>query len=76
MIIYKDIIAKLKDAGYNTGRLRKEKILSESTLQRLRSGRAITTETLDTVCKLVDCRVEDLIEFIPNDERKEENKNE
>lgn len=74
MIIYKDILTKLKDAGYNTGRIRKEKILSESTLQRLRNGTTITTETIDTICKLIGCRVEDLIEFTPSEEEKKDEK--
>ena len=32
MIIYKDILAKLNSAGYNTTRLRREKLLPESTI--------------------------------------------
>jgi putative transcriptional regulator len=63
MIIYKDILQKLKDAGYNTNRIRKERILSEGTLQRLRDGRPITTETIDTICKLTGFNVCDLIEY-------------
>ena len=49
MIVYKDILAKLKEAGYTTTRLRKEKILPESTITRLRNNNPITTETLDTI---------------------------
>lgn len=64
MIIYKDILQKLKDTGYNTNRIRKEKILSEGTLQRLRDGRPITTETIDVICNITGCNVCDLIEHI------------
>lgn len=67
MIIYKDILGKLKEAGWNTNRLRKEKKLSESVLQRLRDGRPITTETINILCTLCNCRVEDLIEFQKED---------
>lgn len=63
VIIYNNILQKLKDAGYNTTRIRKEKLLSEGTLQRIRDGRPITTETLDTICKLVGCEISDLIEY-------------
>lgn len=62
MIIYKNILQKLKDAGYNTNRIRKEGLLSEGTLQRLRDGRPITTETIDTICNLTGCKVEEIIE--------------
>ena len=32
-----DVIAALKDAGYNTGTIRKEKIMGEAMLQKIRS---------------------------------------
>ena len=62
MIIYKDILKKLKDDGYTTTRLRKEKILSEGTIQRLRDSKPITTETLDLICNITNCDISDLIE--------------
>lgn len=63
MIVYNDILDKLKEAGYTTYRLRKEKILPDSIVQRLRDGRPITTDTLDTICTLLDCQPGDLIRF-------------
>lgn len=77
MIIYKDIIKKLKDAGYNSSVIRKNNILPQSVLQRLRDGKPITTDTIDTLCRLTGCNVGDLIEYVDdyNTERLE-NKNE
>ena len=63
MIVYKDILAKLNESGWNTSRIRKEKVLSECVLQSLRTGRPITTKTLDTLCQLCNCSVQDLIEY-------------
>lgn len=63
MIIYKDILQKLKDAGYNTTRIRKENILPQSVLQRLRDGEAITTNTLDKICELTGLCISDIIEY-------------
>lgn len=63
MIVYKDILAKLKAAGYSTKRIRNEMLISEATLQSIRVGRPITTKTLDTICRLTGCRVEDLVEY-------------
>ena len=63
MIIYKDILQKLKDAGYNTTRIRKENILPQSVLQRLREGDTITTTTLDKICELTVLTIPDLIEY-------------
>lgn len=63
MIIYKDIANRLNNAGYSTYRLRKEHLLSESTIQRIREGKGITTDTLDTLCQLLKCQPQDLIEY-------------
>ena len=54
MIIYKNILSQLKDAGYNTTRIRKEKLLPQSTLQRLRNSDPISTETLNIICTLLN----------------------
>ena len=50
------------DAGYNTTRIRREKILSESTLTYIRNGKSISTDTL-AICRLTGLPVEDLIEY-------------
>ncbi len=63
MIVYNDILGKLKEAGYTTYRIRKENILPESVVQRLRDGRPITTDTIDAICNLLDCQPGDLISF-------------
>lgn len=67
MIVYKDIIKKLKDAGYNSTVIRKNNIFPQSVLQRLRNGKPITTETIDTICRLTRCNVCDLIEYVDDD---------
>ena len=64
MIVYKDIIKKLKDAGYNSTVIRKNNILPQSVLQRLRDGKPITTDTIDTICRLTGLNVGDLIEYV------------
>ena len=56
--------AALKEAGYNTNRIRKEKIMGESMLQKLRSGQLVSWATIDLICDLLDCQPGDLIEFI------------
>lgn len=63
MIVYKDIIGKLKSAGYNSSRIRKENLLPQSTLQRLRDGDLITLESIDKICELTGCRIEEIIEY-------------
>ena len=59
-----DVLAALKAAGYNTNRIRKEKLLSESTLQRLRTGELINGENLGKLCELLHCQPGDILECV------------
>ena len=34
----------------------------------MKHGKAITTTTLNTLCEILDCRVEDILEYVPEDE--------
>lgn len=64
MIIYKDILSQLKNAGYSTYRLRQEKLLSECVIQRIRSNQPITTDTIDCICNLLHCNIDDIIDHV------------
>ena len=66
MIIYLDVIDKLAKAGYKTTRIRREKILSEHTLQNIREGKSVTLNTINTICKLTGLPVEKIIEYHPD----------
>lgn len=68
MIKYKiDVLEALKSHGYSTYKIRNDKILNESTVQKLRSNKYINMENLDKLCILLDCQPGDLLEFIPDD---------
>ena len=58
-----DVLATLKEAGYNTGTIRKEKIMGEAMLQKIRSGQMVSWATLETICELLNCQPGDLIEY-------------
>lgn len=64
-IIYKiDILAALKEAGYNTNRLRKEKLLSEGVIQSLRENKYIALQNISKICELLNCQPGDLMEYV------------
>lgn len=66
MIQYKfDILTALKEKGYNTNRLRKEKLLAESTIQQLRENKLVSWANIARLCKMLDCQVGDILEYIP-----------
>ena len=63
-----DVLAALKSAGYNTTRLRREKMLSESTIQKFRNKLPVSWENIETLCKLLNMQPGDIIEYITNNE--------
>lgn len=63
-----DVLKQLKEKGYNTNRIRKDHIMGESMLQKLRSGSMVSWSTFETICKLLDCQPGDLIEFHSEDD--------
>ena len=63
-----NLLAKLKDCGYSSYKLRQEKIIGESVIQKLRSGGLPSWNELDLICKLTHSKIEDLVEYIPDEE--------
>ena len=63
------ILKKLKEAGWNTGRIRKEGKLGEATVQKLRKGDIVSLEAYDFVCTVLCCDIGDIIEHIPPDDQ-------
>lgn len=56
-LVYKiDVLQALKEKGYNTSRLRREKILAESTIQKLRDKKPISWENIAKICDLLNCQ--------------------
>lgn len=67
MIKYKiDIIQALKNKGYSTYKIRKEKIFNESQLQQMREHKILAQEALNKVCALLDCQPGDIMEYLPD----------
>ncbi len=62
-LVYKiDVLAALKEKGYNTNKLRKEKILAESTIQKLRERNPISWANIAQICELLNCQPDYFLE--------------
>ncbi len=59
-----NILEALKGKGYTTYKLRKDNILSQSTLQKLREGKGLAWENIERLCALLDCQPGDLMEYV------------
>ena len=65
MFVYKfDVLEALKEAGYNTTRLRKEKLLGENAIQALRKGEMVGIIALEKICKLLDMQPGNIIKYV------------
>lgn len=65
MLIYKiDVIDTLKEAGYNSTRILKENILSQSTMQKLRKNEMVGIKTLEQLCELLDMQPGNIIKYV------------
>ena len=62
-----NVLDFLKEKGYTTYTLRKEKLLGESTIQKLRGNLPVSWENLEVLCKLLDCNIGDIVEYIRED---------
>lgn len=61
-----NILEALKQAGYNTTRIRQEALLSQSTLQKLRTDGQLSWSNIETICRLLNCQPGDILEYIPD----------
>ena len=57
----KNILEELKKHGYNTNRIRKEKLLAEGVLQSLREGRTLSLQNIAKICDLLECEPGDIL---------------
>lgn len=65
MIVYDRLWETMKRKGISQYKLIKEYGFSNGQLDRMRKGENINMYTLNTLCKILDCAVEDIIEYIP-----------
>lgn len=63
VIKYNSLLEKLADAGYNTTRIRKERIFSEATLTSLRNNKDVNLRTLVKISLLTNIPIQYLFEY-------------
>ncbi len=69
MLKYKiDILEALKEKGYTSYRIRKDKLIGEAQLTKIRNGDIASKETLNTICRLLDCQPGDILEYVKSDQ--------
>ena len=63
MIVYDKLWKKMEEAGVSQYRILNSGI-SHSTLARLKNNQPVNTESIEKLCRVLDCRVEDIMEYV------------
>ncbi len=69
MISYEPFYKTLKAKNISTYRLINEYRISRSLLDRLKHNKPITTVTINDLCKILNCNVEDILSYTPDVEK-------
>ena len=64
MITYEPFFFLIKEKEISTYALIQKHNVSSATINRLRKNQGISTLTIDDLCKILKCRVEDILEYI------------
>ena len=68
MISYEPLWHTMKQRGATTYTLQVKGGISSSTIRRMKAGDSVSTHTLDMLCKLLDCTLDDIVAYLPDEE--------
>lgn len=65
MLAYKiNVIETLKESGYNSTKILKENIISQSAMQKLRNNEMVGIKTLEQLCEILDMQPGNIIKYV------------
>ena len=67
MISYEPFWATLRSSGESTYTLIKNHRISGSTIDKLRKNKPLNTTIINDLCRILDCRVEQIMDYIPSE---------
>lgn len=67
MISYEPFWKTLQKKKVSTYLLREKYNISPNTLTRMKNNRYLSMRTIEDLCKILDCRVEDIVEYLPEE---------
>lgn len=67
MLTYKiDVLDTLKESGYNSTRILKENLISQSAVQKIRKNEMVGIKTIEKLCELLDMQPGNIIKYVEN----------
>ena len=68
MIVYDPLWETMKKKNVTIYALRNKYSIGGGTIQRLRKNETVSTNTLDMLCNILKCSLQDIAEHVPNEE--------
>lgn len=68
MIIYEPFWKTIKKKGVSTYTLIQQYHISSSTINRMRQNQGISTITINDLCRILNCRVEDILLYVETED--------
>ena len=68
MIVFDKLWVTMKKKGISTYRLREDCMFGSRTIKLLRTNGSLETKTLDKICAVLDCNIEDIMTYVKKDE--------
>ena len=65
MISYAPLWRTMAERSATTYTLQVKGQISSSTIRRLKAGESVSTNTLDALCKILQCDLQDVVEYLP-----------
>jgi DNA-binding Xre family transcriptional regulator len=65
MLVYKiNVLESLKESGYNSTRILKENLISQSAVQKIRKNEMVGIKTIEKLCELLDMQPGNIIKYV------------
>ena len=64
MIVYDKLWSTMKEKGVSQYALIKRYHISPAQITRMKKNESVSTHTIDTFCRILDCKVEDIMQYI------------
>jgi len=66
VISYAPLWETMKRRNATTYTLQVKRGISSSTIRRLKAGESVSTNTLEALCKILECELQDIVEYLPD----------
>lgn len=66
MIVFNKLWDTMKSKNISTYVLREQYDIDSRTIRRLRANQNVTTDTLNRLCQILDCKLYEIAEYFPD----------